>query len=97
MRIVCGWCGAPTPPGECDRCGKEPSVPWVQRGQQPPRADGEHAAGRPPTDPRDIRRRYDEARGEVMAQGRTPTVEAIAEQLDVAERTVRDWKKKYGL
>lgn len=97
MRIVCGWCAHATPPDACDRCGRDPALPWLQRGQWPPRADGSHAPGRPPADPRDIRRRYDEARAYLEAHGRTPTVDAVAEQLDVSPRTVREWRKKYGL
>lgn len=96
MRIACGWCGHPTTPAACLYCGRDPSLPWVQRGQAPPVVP-EHAEGRPALDERDVRRRYEEARDALVAEGREPTVEAIAERLDRSPRTVREWRQKFAL
>lgn len=95
-RIVCGWCGHPTPDPRCAYCGRDPRLPWRQRGAEPP-SEAEHEPGRPTLDEADIRRRYDEARKALIAEGREPTVEAIAERLDRSPRTVREWRARFGL
>lgn len=95
-RIACGWCGHPTCRERCLYCGRDPVLPWTQRGLVPPEVT-EHEPGRPSLDERDIRRRYQEAHDALVAAGRKPTVEAIAEQLDRSPRTVRDWRTKFGL
>ena len=97
MRIVCGWCAHATPPGPCDYCGRDPVVPWLQRGAAPPSADHDPDQGRPALEPREVRARYDEARAALVAAGREPTIEAIAERLDRSPRTVRAWKQRFGL
>lgn len=96
MRICCGWCGRPAPRERCVYCGRDPALPWLQRGKEPP-ALADHESGRPTLDERDIRRRYQEAHDALVAQGRTPTVEAIAERLDRSPRTVREWRAKFAL
>ena len=95
-RIACGWCGHPTVRGCCLYCGRDPALPWAQRGVEPPEVI-EHESGRPALDERDIRRRYEEACDALVAEGRKPTVEAIAERLDRSPRTVREWRAKFGL
>lgn len=97
MRIVCGWCAHATPAGCCDYCGRDPALPWRQRGTVPPAADHDPEHGRPPLEPREIRRRYDEARAALVAAGHEPTVERLAEALDRSPRTVREWRKRFGL
>ena len=97
MRIVCGWCARATSPGQCAYCGRDPRLAWKQRGAQPPVADHDAEAGRPPLDAREIRRRYDEARAVLVTAGREPTVERLAEALDRSPRTVREWRKRFGL
>lgn len=78
--IVCGWCAAITGPMTCQACGRDPVVPWVQRGQEP---RSEAQAKR-----LDISRRLTEAR---RALGPGATVDAIAELVGVSSRTVRRW------
>lgn len=92
--IECGWCGVPTStPDRCQSCRHEdPAKPWVQRGQEPPSVTS--TPGRPALDEHAIRARYAEARA---ALGVAATVEAIAERLDRSPRTVREWRKRYGL
>jgi hypothetical protein len=97
MRVVCGWCHHPTPPGSCDYCGRHPALPWVQRGMAVPAADHDAGGGRPPLDGRETRLLYDEAVKDLLASGHAPTVEAIAEKLDRSPRTVRSWKTRFGL
>lgn len=92
-RVQCGWCGHVAEPPRCGYCGHDPETPWVQRGETAPRV----AEGRPSLDADAIRRLYHEARAAVIDAGRPPTVEAIAEQLDRSPRTVRDWRKRFGL
>ena len=97
MRIACGWCGRATggvPP--CGHCGRDPWLPWTQRGLDAPQ-QAEHAPGRPTLDEEDVRRTYREAHAALVAEGKQPTVEAIAERLDRAPRTVREWRKKFAL
>lgn len=94
--IRCGWCDQPTEPGRCGACHHEDAArPWVQRGQDPPPVVTD--AGRPALDEGDIRHRYVEAKAHVIASGRIPTVEAIAERLDRSPRTVRAWRSRYAL
>lgn len=94
--IECGWCGAATVPDRCGACDhRDPAAPWLHRDMTPPIIAS--ASGRPVLDEHAIRRRYAEARAALSASGVTPTVEAIAEQLDRSPRTVREWRKRYGL
>jgi hypothetical protein len=97
MRIVCGWCRHPTPADRCDYCGRNPAVPWLQRGQAVPVADHDQGAGRPALDAREIRLAYDAARVSLVAAGHEATVEAIAEKLDRSPRTVREWRRRFDL
>ncbi len=92
-RIVCGWCGKVAEPPVCASCGRDPEAHWFHVGQQAPRV----AEGRPTLDSDEVRRLYDDARAAVVATGKPPTVEAIAEQLDRSPRTVRDWRKRFSL
>ena len=94
--IVCGWCGEPTFSERCGNCGHDdPSRPWVQRGREVPQIDT--GVGRHSLDEQDIRQRYGSARSAVISAGREPTIEHIAEELDRSPRTVREWRKRYGL
>lgn len=97
MRVICGWCRHPTPPGTCDYCGHRPEVPWVQRGVAVPAADSDGGPGRPSLDGREVRAAYDEAVTAIVASGHEATIEAIAEKLDRSPRTVRAWKQRFGL
>jgi len=95
--LVCGWCGVPTVAAPaCSRCGRDPRLAWQQRGLPAPVV---HAAGagRPALDGAAIRRRYRDAHDRLVGLGRDPTVEALAELLDRSPRTVRDWKRRYGV
>lgn len=95
--IRCGWCGMPTGDGSiCGLCGRDPGLPWRQRGKPVP-VIGHHDAGRPPLDAHTIRSQYGAARLVLLAAGRTPTVEAIAEELGRTPRTVREWRVRFGL
>lgn len=95
--IACGWCGKPT--GSTDRCSAcghvDPARPWVQRGEDAPRIVS-HDPGRPELDPGDVARRLASARAGIVKRGLPPTVEALAEALDVSPRTVRRWQKVAG-
>ena len=83
--MICGWCGEPTRSDPCSACGHEDTArPWIQRGQEPPLAR---------LDPVAIRRRLAQARRDIEAEGRRPTVAALAERLDVTDRTVRRWRE----
>lgn len=96
-RIICGWCnGATVNGGTCDQCGRDPCLPWTQRGR-PPRVLPDPPAGRPILDGPAIRDLYASARAAILASGHEPTVEAIAERLDRSPRTVRDWRRRFGL
>lgn len=93
-RIVCGWCGEATPAAPpCLVCGRDPSIPYEQRGQAPipVRVD---AAGRPTLDEREIRKRLAVAQRAIEESGRPATVSALAEQLEVDESTVRRWRRR---
>lgn len=95
--VLCGWCHQPTDPAtKCGACAhKDPALPWLQRGEEPPVVRSE--PGRPSLDEHDIRRRYAEAKADLEGAHRDPTIEAIAERLDRSPRTVREWRKRYGL
>lgn len=94
--IVCGWCGHDADPARCARCGHDPALPYLQRGQPVPGTGG-HETGRPALDESDIRRRYAEARADLSDSGLVVTIDALAERLDRSPRTVREWRKRYGL
>lgn len=80
MNIVCGWCAALTGPALCVACGRDPVLPWTQRGQVPPtEAEAKRI---------DARRRMAEARRQL---GFDATAEQIAEAIGVSPRTVRRW------
>ena len=103
-RIVCGWCGRPTiaarfgKPANCEHCRRDPRRPWEQRAQRPPEvADDRAAGGRPALSAGAITRLYADARAAIAAEGREPTVEAIAERLERSPRTVRQWRQRFGL
>ncbi len=94
--VYCGWCGHPTEPTDpCAWCGHDPVRPHLQRGHIPPLV--ETAAGRPTLAESDVRARYEAAAAALRDRGVTPTVEALAEALDRSPRTVRDWRKRFGL
>lgn len=97
MKILCGWCDQPTSGDHCAACGHvDPARPWRQRGIEPPVvADG--ANGRPALDGADVRRRYAAAADAIRSSGFAPTVARLAAQLDVSERTVRDWRSRFDL
>jgi len=81
--IECGWCGQPARPDRCGNCHRDPALPWVQRGQEPPAPDTADA----------VRRRLAAAGSDIEAQGNRVTAERLAEQLDVSPRTVRRWQQ----
>ena len=93
--ILCGWCGVATSPDRCASCGRDPEVPYLQRGQ--PVRIIEPEPGRPALDADEVRRKYADARASLVSEGRPATVEAIAERLDRSPRTVREWRKRYSL
>lgn len=95
MRLICGWCGRPTDEGECGNCHRDPTVPYLQRQARIPTIEAHE--GRPALDEADIRARYQSAVDEIERTGRPATVEAIAEVLDRSPRTVREWRKRFGL
>lgn len=84
--IECGWCGQPSKPGRCGNCRRDPALPWAQRDQRPPEVD-----------PRERERRLlAVATAELRSEGVRVTVDALAERLDVAPRTVRRWQQVAG-
>jgi hypothetical protein len=89
--IPCGWCGRATPPEHCASCGRDPAVPYVQRGTEPP-VIATHEV-RPGVTPAEAARRLAGARETLQHAGRPVTVEALAEALDVSPRTVRRWRE----
>lgn len=95
--IRCGWCGWPTRDAPlCSNCGRDPQKAWRQRNQSAPIV--EHLpAGHPVLDAATIRSLYGAARMVLLSAGHPATVEAIAEQLGRSPRTVRDWRKRFGL
>lgn len=80
--IECGWCGGETKPGRCSACGREPIVPWTQRGLMPPAV----------TSSSRNRRLLAEAEKALREEGREPTVDRVAEHLGIDPRTVRRWR-----
>ena len=94
-RFICGWCGHTTAGNPCLSCGRDSVSPWTQRGQEPPVVPDE--VGRPPLDPGVIRAQYDAAKAVLERSGRQVTQSAIAEQLGIGDRTLRDWRKRFGL
>ena len=84
--MICGWCGEPTRTDPCANCTHaDIARPWLQRGQEPPTVER--------LDPVSIRRRLAHAKRDIKAEGGTATVAALAERLDVSERTVRRWRE----
>lgn len=81
--ILCGWCGHSTPNVDrCSHCGHEdPTRPYVQRGSRIPGAEAAK------------HKRLADAEAAIRAAGEEPTVERIAERLDVSPRTVRRWRE----
>ena len=78
--IACGWCGQSTTPGpRCAQCGRDPALPYVQRGLEPTPAD-KYARER---------RLLAEAERDL---GHDATAERLAERLGVDARTVRRWQ-----
>jgi hypothetical protein len=94
--IVCGWCGRATSEGDrCVMCHHEdPARPYVQRRLDVPRLDAHD--GRPTLVPADVARRLATARRQLEEAGRTVTIEALAEVLEVSPRTVRRWREVAG-
>lgn len=84
--IVCGWCHAETQPARCSLCGRDPALPWVQRGQEPPTVT---AADR-------NRIRMVRTSADLVAEGLEPTIERLADRLGVDPRTVRRWRGVSG-
>jgi Homeodomain-like domain-containing protein len=96
--IACGWCGEPTPEVDrCTGCGRDPRLPYLQRVTEPPIRERDEDGGRPALDAASVRQRYREAKLAIEGRGGAPTVEAIAEELDRSPRTVRDWRRRFGL
>ena len=94
-RFVCGWCGHTTAGNPCLSCGRDSVVPWTQRGMEPPTVADE--IGRPPLDAGVIRAQYEAAKAALARSGQTATTAALAEQLGIGERTLRDWRKRFEL
>lgn len=90
--IVCGWCSSATAPGLCSTCGRDPALPWLQRGSEPPDVK-EQPAGRPRLDPAQIKHRLRLALKELPEA----TNAELAEHLGIGETTVRNWRKVAGL
>lgn len=81
--IACGWCGKPTEPDRCGVCGRDPVLPWTQRGLEPPESDAHtHELAT--------------AAAELRREGRRVTAETLAERLGVSPRTVRRWQEMAG-
>jgi hypothetical protein len=80
--IVCGWCHGDTEPGHCSSCGRDPALPWLQRATEPPVVT-----------PADRYARFlAVAETQIRLEGHEPTIERLAERLDVDPRTVRRWR-----
>jgi hypothetical protein len=80
--IVCGWCHGETTPDRCSLCGRDPALPWVQRGQEPPAVN--------PAERNRVR--MVRASTDLLAEGYEPTIERLADRLGVDPRTVRRWR-----
>lgn len=79
--IRCGWCGRAAEPSACGHCHRDPLLPWAQRGHDAPAIDANLE-------------RLAQAAADLRAEGIRPTVEHLAERLDVNPRTVRRWQQK---
>lgn len=81
--IVCGWCGRLTQDAaRCDACDhRDPRIPYEQRNLPVP--DGSAIK----------RRQMVDVEAALRAEGVKPTVERIAERLEVSPRTVRRWRE----
>lgn len=88
--IVCGWCGQPATEA-CPNCRRDPRVPWVQRGEEPPVIP--IYAGRPTLDAAEIRIRLQQARANL---GPGASAADVAEHLDISVRTLGRWQKVSG-
>ena len=94
--ILCGFCGrAVEAYVRCSTCGHYPEVAWEQRGEIPPVVE-KPVAGRPALDLDDIRRRLTAATNSLQSEGRQATVGALAERLDVSDKTIRRWREALG-
>jgi hypothetical protein len=80
--ILCGWCGHPTSGERCSSCGRDPRLPYVQRAQEPVPFD----------DRAENRAKLAQAEREISVAGVRPTIDQLAEFLDVSPRTVRRWR-----
>lgn len=80
--IRCGWCNAETNPDRCGTCGRDPALPWLQRGAMPPEVS---EADR-------FRAVLSGAEEAIRADGLEPTIDRLADKLDVSPRTVRRWR-----
>lgn len=83
--IRCGWCGAGTAHGHCEACGRDPVIPWEQRGLRPPEFDPEAEKTA------EQQALLAGARRALTEAGEKVTNAALAEQLGIDERTVRRW------
>lgn len=82
--IACGWCGQPTEPGPaCSSCGRDPALPYLQRGLEPPGPDL-HARER---------RLLADATADLTERGIKPTAQALADRIGQSERTIRRWQQ----
>lgn len=92
--IVCGWCNTATAPDLCSYCGRDPALPWTQRGTEPPEAtEGHESGGRPALDASQVRQRIRIARKELPDDA---TQAQLAEALGISERTLARWQKLAG-
>lgn len=87
--IECGWCGFATE-APCSHCGRDPELPWIQRGLEAPKVKEE--TGRPTLDPSQIRQKLRIARKELN----DPTNAELAEHLGISERTLGRWQLLAG-
>lgn len=91
--ILCGWCGSAT--RDEDRCTAclhvDPRRPWEQRATPVPEV--QETQGRPALDRMAIRKRVHDAIGTLRSQGIPVTNAALADLLEVSEKTVRRWRQ----
>jgi hypothetical protein len=87
--IECGWCGAATAAAHCTACGRNRTLPWTQRAQEPPKVK-ERGEGRPTLDPGQVRQRLRLAYKEL---GADVTNAALAEYLQISPSTLSRWQK----